>query len=227
MAGMIHDGRDDRVTTSLHIVGKCLEISRNCHRRVIPPSQIDRTMGTVANPWRMPMVAVLRYFDELEIGLCLRVNRYGRPEAVRRFFSMISRLGDGGAWLLLGGLVLLFRGPQALPFILRAAVIAAIGVTIYKLLKHRLVRERPYMANARIHCGTPPLDRYSFPSGHTLHAVCFTTLFGEFEPLLLFVAAPFAVLVAVSRIVLGLHYPTDVLAGAAIGAALAVASLSI
>jgi undecaprenyl-diphosphatase len=175
----------------------------------------------------MPMAAILQYFDELEIGLCLRVNRYGRPEAVRRFFSVISRLGDGGAWLLLGGVVLLVRGPETLPFILHAAVVATIGATIYKLLKHRLVRERPYVANNMILCGTPPLDRYSFPSGHTLHAVSFTTLFGEFDPLLLIAAAPFAILVAISRIVLGLHYPSDVLAGAAIGALLARASLSL
>ena len=172
------------------------------------------------------MAAILQYFDELEIGLCLRVNKYSRPEAVGRFFSVISRLGDGGAWLLLACVLLLMRGPQAIPLILHSSAVAAIGVTIYKLLKHRLVRERPYIANNMILCGTPPLDRYSFPSGHALHAASFTTLFGTFEPLLLIVAAPFAVLVAASRIVLGLHYPSDVLAGAAIGALLASISVS-
>jgi undecaprenyl-diphosphatase len=172
------------------------------------------------------MTAVLQYFNQLEIGLCLRVNRYGRPETVRRFFSSISRMGDGGAWLVLGGAVLLVYGSKAVPFILQAVVIAAAGVTIYKLLKHRLVRERPYIANGNILCGTPPLDRYSFPSGHILHAACFTVLFGDFEPLLLIVAAPFAVLVAISRIVLGLHYPSDVVVGAAIGIALAFAGLA-
>jgi undecaprenyl-diphosphatase len=173
------------------------------------------------------MTAVLQYVNELEIGLCLRINRYGRPEAIRRFFSVISRLGDGGAWLALGGFVLLVHGARAVPFILKAAVIAAIGVTIYKLLKRGLVRERPYIANGNILCGTPPLDRYSFPSGHTLHAACFTVLFGDFEPLLLMVTVPFAVLIAISRMVLGLHYPSDVLAGAAVGIALATAGLAI
>jgi undecaprenyl-diphosphatase len=175
----------------------------------------------------MRVTAVVQYFDELEIGLCVRINRYGRSAALRRFFAVISRLGDGGAWLLLGATILVLHGAQAVPFILRAVVIAAIGVTIYKLLKYRLVRERPYIASDSILCGTPPLDRYSFPSGHTLHAVCFTTLFGEFEPLLLIVTVPFAVMVAISRVVLGLHYPSDVLAGAAIGAALATVALSI
>jgi undecaprenyl-diphosphatase len=175
----------------------------------------------------MLVAAVVQYFDQLEIGLCVRINRYGRSPALRRFFSVVSRLGDGGAWLLLGAIVLALYGTQAVPFVLRAAALAAIGVALYKLLKRRLVRERPYIANDGILCGTPPLDRYSFPSGHTMHAVCFTILFGEFEPLLLIVAAPFAALVAISRIVLGLHYPSDVLVGAALGAGLAIAGLSI
>lgn len=111
--------------------------------------------------------------------------------------------------------------------LLRAALTGAGGLLIYKLLKRKLVRERPYVSNGLILCGAAPLDRYSFPSGHTLHAVSFTILFSHFEPLLLIVTAPFAVLVAISRIVLGLHYPSDVLAGAVIGIALAVVGISV
>jgi undecaprenyl-diphosphatase len=73
--------------------------------------------------------------------------------------------------------------------------------------------------------GTPPLDRCSFPSGHTLHAVCFTSLATAHFPELGWVLVPFALLVAASRVVLGLHYPTDVLAGAAIGGMLAAAGM--
>lgn len=173
------------------------------------------------------MATVLAIFDNLEIGLCLRINRYGRPEAVRRFFSAVSRLGDGAYWFPIGGFSVVLRGQQAMPFLFRVTVTATVGLLIYKLLKRGLVRERPYIANGGILCGTRPLDRYSFPSGHTLHAVSFTMLFTHFEPLLLIVTAPFAVLVAVSRIVLGLHYPSDVLAGAAIGASLAVVGISV
>jgi undecaprenyl-diphosphatase len=76
-----------------------------------------------------------------------------------------------------------------------------------------------------IRAGTPPLDRYSFPSGHTLHAVSFTAIATAHFPELGWVLVPFTVLVAASRVVLGLHYPSDVLAGAAIGAALAGAGV--
>ena len=103
---------------------------------------------------------------------------------------------------------------------------ALAGVLIYKLLKNRLVRERPSLTHGDILCGTAPLDRYSFPSGHTLHAVSLTIMLAHFEPLLLPIALPFAVLVALSRVILGLHYPSDVIVGAVIGASLAGASLA-
>jgi undecaprenyl-diphosphatase len=63
----------------------------------------------------------------------------------------------------------------------------------------------------------PPLDRYSFPSGHTLHAVLFTTIAVAYAPSLVFVLLPFTLLIAASRVVLGLHYPSDVIVGALLG----------
>jgi undecaprenyl-diphosphatase len=66
-----------------------------------------------------------------------------------------------------------------------------------------------------------PLDRFSFPSGHTLHAVVFTTVLGFYFPSLMLAVLPFTFLVAVSRVILGLHYPSDVIVGAVIGYGLA------
>ena len=50
---------------------------------------------------------------------------------------------------------------------------ALLGVALYKVLKHVFVRERPFITHSAISLATAPLDRYSFPSGHTLHAVSF------------------------------------------------------
>lgn len=123
--------------------------------------------------------------------------------------------------------LLLLQGPGALSWIAQTAATGAVGILVYKGLKHFLVRERPYVSHGAIQLGAAPLDRYSFPSGHTLHAVNFTILFAYAEPLLLVVALPFALLVAVSRVILGLHYPTDVLVGAAIGVALSQVSIAL
>ena len=173
------------------------------------------------------MPEVIAYINDIEGNICLRINRMSHTLWVRRFFACVSRLGDGGFWVLMAGLVLLVQGASAINQLVHVAVTAGIGVLIYKLIKNRLVRERPYINHGGIVCGTAPLDRYSFPSGHTLHAVSLAALFAHLEPLLVPIVVPFALLVAASRVILGLHYPSDVLAGAAMGGALGSISLAL
>jgi len=165
-------------------------------------------------------------FDLLEHSLCLRVNRGCHYPAIRLFFSVISRLGDGAFWYMLM-IALALSGQQGARVAAQMAATGIIGLALYKQLKRRLVRERPYISHVAIRLGTAPLDRYSFPSGHTLHAVAFTLIATVNVPTLWPILGPFALLVAASRVVLGLHYPTDVAAGAIIGATLATGSLAL
>ena len=168
---------------------------------------------------------VIEYLDHVEIGVCARTNRLGKCRGIRPFFALISKLGDGSFWAVLAMAVLLAQGPAVIPEIIVTAVMTIAGVILYKFLKRRLIRERPYVSAAGSDAGmealTAPLDRYSFPSGHTLHAVSLSMLLTHIEPMLFFVAWPFAILAALSRVILGLHYPSDVVVGALIGAALA------
>jgi undecaprenyl-diphosphatase len=164
-------------------------------------------------------------FDAAEYRLCLQLNRGCEVMAIRGVFAVASRLGDGPIWYLLVLSLPVLYGEAGLLPALQMAFAGLIGVGLYKLLKHRLVRERPYISFAGIRAAVPPLDRYSFPSGHTLHAVSLSILATHHFPELGWVLWPFTALVAASRPVLGLHYPTDVAAGALLGAALAAGIL--
>jgi len=168
---------------------------------------------------------VWQRMDRLERATCLRINRGCRGSAVHAVFVAASRLGDGIAWYALIGALALLGGEAGTVAALRMAIAGAAGALLYRALKQGLVRERPCVSHEGILAGTAPLDRYSFPSGHTLHAVCFTILAVSHEPWLAPVLVPLALAIAASRVVLGLHYPSDVAAGALIGAALAAASL--
>ncbi|MBT8079193.1 MAG: phosphatase PAP2 family protein [Gammaproteobacteria bacterium] len=173
------------------------------------------------------MNSVMQILDEAEIAYCLRINKFGRRRWVRQFFSCISKLGDGGIYAVLALLMLLIYGTSAYDEVAVMAVTAVTGIMIYSALKKTLMRERPYISNGHILPGTAPLDRYSFPSGHTLHAVSFSVMLSHFAPFFVPFVLPFAALVALSRIVLGLHYPSDVLAGVLMGFALGSAAISV
>jgi undecaprenyl-diphosphatase len=181
-------------------------------------------MNRPASVSRLPPFTRL---NQWEAGMCRRCNQLARISGVRRYFAVSSRLGDGLAWYALLVLLPVILGPSALQPVVHMAGTSLAAIVAYKAIKLALGRERPFAALSAVEALVPALDRYSFPSGHTMHAVAFSVMVAQYYPALLVVVLPFALSVALSRVVLGLHYPTDVLAGAALGAAIARASLTL
>lgn len=171
------------------------------------------------------LTVAFQHFDRAELRFCRYLNRPSGNSAIGGFFRVVSRLGDGWLWYALIVVQPMLLGVQGWFAAAHLAATGAVGALIYKLVKRHAVRERPFITHSTINCAAAPLDRYSFPSGHTLHAVSFALLGANYLPELAMPLAAFAVLVALSRVVLGLHYPTDVAAGALLGGGLAAASL--
>ena len=160
-----------------------------------------------------------------ETTWCLRANRLGEWSALRGFFAAVSRLGDGVFWYVLMAAPVIVDGLHGLAASAHMAATGVVALTLYKTLKRWTRRPRPFAADGRIQAWVAPLDEFSFPSGHTLHAVSFTVVALAWYPWLALPLVPFTASVAVSRVVLGLHYPSDVLAATAIGSLLAAVSL--
>lgn len=169
----------------------------------------------------------LEKIQRCDAWLCVRMNRALRYAAILHFFRAVSWLGNGIFWYSLMLALLLQHGAAAAQPVLHMALVGIACTTAYRFLKRGTVRPRPYQTLDAVAAGAVPLDAFSFPSGHTLHAVAFTVVVASYYPMLAAPLAGFTLLTAASRVVLGLHYPSDVLAGAGIGALVAGLSLGI
>jgi len=168
--------------------------------------------------------ARIERLDELEQALCRFFNHLGDWPYVEKFFALISRIGNGVFWY---GLIIILPVADSVNGLIASVHMTVVGLTclaLYKVLKNNLVRQRPYLKWNNIRNGTAPLDLYSFPSGHTLHAVAFTMVALSYYPMLSPLLVCITLLIALSRVILGLHYPSDVLVGALIGAVVALIS---
>lgn len=171
------------------------------------------------------MNARARRLVDREHGWCLVANRWGTLAVVRAWFRLVSRLGDGAFWYALMAALVLLDGWRGLAASAQLAATGVVALVLYRKLKRWTRRPRPFAADVRIRAWVAPLDEFSFPSGHTLHAVSFTWVALAHYPALAWLLLPFTACVALSRVVLGLHYPSDVLAASAIATALAWLSL--
>jgi len=145
------------------------------------------------------------------------LNRVALYQPASILCRVVSRLGDGLLWYSLILLLPVAAGRAGLICALQMLFTGGVALFFYFLLKRRIGRPRPYETCPNIKLYGKALDRFSFPSGHTLHSTGFALVLTWNFPSAAVFLIPFTLVLGWSRVVLGLHYPSDVAAGAALG----------
>lgn len=152
-----------------------------------------------------------------------RVHGWAHRRFVRRVAWTMSRLGNIDGCMLMWA-ALAWIAPVAG---LRMLLAGSVGVLVYKFLKHRLKRPRPYVRHAHLVARATPPDEFSFPSGHALHASALALIVTFQWPWLWPLALLWLVAMGTSRVMLSMHYPSDVLVGTGLGLLLGTLALGL
>jgi len=141
-----------------------------------------------------------------------------------RICKCLSKTGDGQLYTLVILITLIFQGFDS-PFFQAMLLAFLFERPTYFILKNGFKRNRPEAALKNFRSVITPSDKFSFPSGHTSAAFMMATVITYFFPLLMFPLFLWASLVGFSRVVLGVHFPTDTLMGVVLGVSTALLSL--
>ncbi|MFC6671214.1 phosphatase PAP2 family protein [Marinobacterium aestuariivivens] len=166
-------------------------------------------------------------FDTIAFHWCLSRGRAPELAALSRW---VSRIGDGILYVLLGALLALFEPEDGGRFLQAGLLAFGIELPSYLVLKNLIRRDRPCDRFEDFAAYIQPSDRFSFPSGHAAAAFTFAAVMATYYPSLLLPLYMLAGLIGAARVMLGVHYPSDILAGAMLGicsAQLGILSLSL
>ncbi len=170
---------------------------------------------------------MLQFIASRDHRLMRKVNKWPAPKWIRLWAIAATRAGDGWLWYLTGLAVLLFGGDIRLTAIASAGSSAMVGIGLFKSLKKLSGRRRPCEIEPHCWANLLPPDQFSFPSGHTITAFAVSITLAEFYPAFLPALLFCALSIAVSRILLGMHFLSDVVVAAILGTGLAFVSHSI
>jgi undecaprenyl-diphosphatase len=165
------------------------------------------------------------YIEKRDHRVMRRVNNWRAPRWIRFCMLTATRMGDGWLWYGVGAILLAVGGSRGYEAVGAAGSAGVLGVFVFKVLKRLSHRPRPCEVEPHCWAKVLPPDQFSFPSGHTMTAFSMALVVSFFYPTLEWPLYFLAASIGVSRVVLGMHFLSDVLAGAVLGSALGVASI--
>lgn len=162
---------------------------------------------------------MLEFITIRDHRLMRRVHRWSAPQWVRMWMICATRGGDGWLWYVMGFAIVLFGGANRFVATGAAALATAIGIVLFLWLKRLTGRKRPCQLEPHCWARLLPPDQYSFPSGHSITAFAVAVPLSLFYSSLMVGLMFCALSVAISRVLLGMHFLSDVLVGSILGAA--------
>ncbi|WP_281889930.1 phosphatase PAP2 family protein [Paenibacillus sp. YYML68] len=172
------------------------------------------------------MSRVVTWLQHHENRMFCFVNQRIQHGLLDRFFNVITHVGGATFMISMSLLLALFAGGGWKLAGIQSCVALAISHLPVAIIKKKYPRLRPYLVVPDTHTCKNPLTDHSFPSGHTTAVFSVLVPLMFISPLILALLLPVALLVGLSRIYLGLHYPSDCLAGSMIGTMTAVAAVA-
>ncbi|MGH9774950.1 MAG: phosphatase PAP2 family protein [Candidatus Acidiferrales bacterium] len=167
--------------------------------------------------------AVWTFIDTRDRRIMRRVHRWRAPRWVRIGALLATRLGDGWVWYALGIVLALAGGPERFRALASAGCAVVSGILIFRCVKNLSRRQRPCELEPHCWAVVLPPDQFSFPSGHSITAFAVAVSVGLYYPHLQAELLVLALSIAISRVLLGMHFLSDVVAGSLLGTALGLA----
>lgn len=163
---------------------------------------------------------VLAYSSRLSLAearFLRSISRLWGARSLDSFFIAFTRLGDWLLYVILAAALTASLGTSCTPVLAAEALAITLSITVFMIIKNIAHRPRPYEKYPDLSFLLAPPDRFSFPSGHTMTSFAVCGALSGITPALFPLLLTCGIFIGLSRVYLGCHYPTDVIAGALLG----------